>query len=242
MIKAVVFDIDNTLYNFNVTTKLGAEAFARYCNTQFGMSVEEARQGWNDAYAAVMDRMGTDNPAYHNRLIRSQYFLESRGLPVFPHAMELAMVYWTTLVRNMKVEDGLVELLGALKDKGIKIGIGTNMTAFVQFEKIRALGISQYVDCMVTSEEAAAEKPTRPFFEYILKKLDISADECLFIGDDAQNDIYGAKNSGIRPVWYTPHATDKDKKLVEELGVTDRIDCYRDCLTDGKIKLGSVIL
>lgn len=241
MIKAVIFDIDNTLYDFSTTTKLGADAFARYCNVHFGMSIDEAERGWKEAYDAVMDRMGMENPAYHNRLVRSQYFLEKRGLPVFPHAMELAMTYWNTLIRNMKVEEGLVELLEALKNKEIKIGIGTNMTAFVQFEKIRALGISQYVDCMVTSEEAAAEKPTKPFFDYALGKLGISCDECVFIGDDAKNDMQGAKGAGMIPVWYTPHAGEADRRLIEELKVTDRIDNYRECiLSDGGIRLGSV--
>ena len=41
--------------------------------------------------------------------------------------------------------------------------------------------------------------------------------------------------------WYTKYANDRELKMADELGVSNRVDSYRDCLAaDGSIKLGNI--
>ena len=57
-----------------------------------------------------------------------------------------------------------------LKKRKIRIGIGTDMTAYVQYRKLEAIGVTSYIDFIVTSEEAGAEKPHYHFLISVWKK------------------------------------------------------------------------
>ena len=240
MIKAVFFDLDNTLYSFDKGTALGNKAFGEYFEKTFGISKEEAMEDWREMMNMEIERLGIHNAAYHSRIIRAKRCLMKRGLPQNPHARILANLYWDTLLDNLEIEDGIEELLKALKGKGIFIGCGTNMTAEIQHEKIHRLGLEKYFDTIVCSDEAAEEKPFKGFFDYCLTMLDAKPEECVFIGDDIENDIYGSKNAGWNCAWYTKYPKPGNEERAAELGVENRIDSYRECLRDGKIYLGKI--
>mgnify|MGYP002860542585 CR=1 FL=1 len=243
MIKAVIFDLDNTLYNFDEGSRIGAEAFADYCVRELGLDREDAVSGWKEALDEQWKRMTDDCPAVHNRVIRAQYFLSKRAISEFPHAPRLAEAYWKGLMDTMLPEKGLIELLTALKSRKVKIAVGTNMTSYVQFLKIEKLGLENYIDCMISSEEAMAEKPTGEFFNYVMKKLGVKSEEAIFIGDSIKHDIEGAKGVGMRYAWYTAYASERDFARADSEGIVSRIASYADCLLhDGRICLGNVEL
>ncbi len=72
------------------------------------------------------------------------------------------------------------------------MGIVSDLTTHIQLRKIHKLGLSQYVDVLVTSEEAGSEKPHAIMFLLALNKLDVSPHEAIFVGDNPINDIEGA--------------------------------------------------
>ena len=90
-----------------------------------------------------------------------------------------------------------------LKKRKIRIGIGTDMTAYVQYRKLEAIGVTSYIDFIVTSEEAGVEKPHYHFFDICVEKAGVRPEECAFIGDNYKKDVEGAWNSGLRGIWYT---------------------------------------
>ena len=90
-----------------------------------------------------------------------------------------------------------------LKRRNIRIGVGTDMTAYIQYKKLTALGLAPYVDFIVTSEEAGVEKPDPHLFEICIEKAGVSADECAFIGDSLKKDVEGSAKCGLKGIWYT---------------------------------------
>ena len=90
-----------------------------------------------------------------------------------------------------------------LKKRKIRIGIGTDMTAYVQYRKLEAIGVTSYIDFIVTSEEAGVEKPHYHFFDICVEKAGVRPEECAFIGDNVRKDIEGAWESGMKGIWYT---------------------------------------
>ena len=90
-----------------------------------------------------------------------------------------------------------------LRKRKIRIGIGTDMTAYIQYKKLEAIGAEVYIDFMVTSEEAGVEKPHYHLFELCVEKAGVRVEECAFIGDNVKKDIEGAWESGLRGIWYT---------------------------------------
>lgn len=164
---------------------------------------EEMESYYKTAGKIMNKRIGSDIAAIHNRLLRIQCMLELMKQPLFPHAFNMYHTYWDTLIQRARPSKGAVDFIKELKKRGIRIGIGTDMTAYIQYKKLKALGVAPYVDFIVTSEEAGVEKPHPHFFELCVQKADVKAYECAFIGDSLTKDVEGACNNGLNGILYT---------------------------------------
>ena len=202
MIKAVIFDLDNTLYSYDKVHAAAWVALCRLAEDRLGLGAERFSALHAEASRVLARRCG-GGPAIHNRLIRFQILLELAGLPIVA-APEMADCYWSTLLDRMEPEPGAAETLRALGDLGLRVGVGTNMTADRQFEKLQRLGLLPWVDFLVTSEEINAEKPDPKLFELCAEKAGVSPRACAFVGDSLQKDALAALAAGMRGLWYHP--------------------------------------
>lgn len=210
MIRTVIFDIDNTLYDcIGLDRVVTREVLAPYVEREFGWTEQMYLDRLRDATQEMIANAGC-NGSCRNRLIRYQLMMEKAGFPIYPHALSLYELYWNAMLSHMTPYDGADALMRALKARGLRIGIGTDMTAEIQYRKLYSLGLIQHVDFIVTSEEVSQEKPSALFFRHCLKKARCAASECLFIGDVIEKDIAGATAAGMRAVWFNslglPHA------------------------------------
>ena len=76
------------------------------------------------------------------------------------------------------------------------------MQATFQVEKLKKLNLSKYIDFLVTSEEAGAEKPDKKIFNLALQKMKLSKSKVIMIGDNIKKDIKGAESIGIKAIYY----------------------------------------
>ncbi len=212
MIKEVIFDIDNTLYSYDKGHGEGMKQLYGYMKEQFGIEQEEFQSMVRISNQEITDRLGKDNAAIHSRSIRFQNLLEKWGKPLFPHVQAMYHVYWDTLLKVSGPEPGAVACMQELKSMGIRIGIGTDMTAMMQYEKLSAFGFAPYISHIVTSQEAGVEKPHPEFMKLCIKKAEARPEECVFVGDNLKKDACGASACGMHGVWYNP----KGNKLPED--------------------------
>lgn len=204
MIRAIIFDVDDTLYSFKGAHEASLPALRRYVEEKLGLDGEEFVHRYDGMMEKQRIRSG-ENAAMHNRYIRFQMMLEEYGLPL-RHVLPLNDFYWREVLSHSVAEPGVVESMDQLRAEGIRIGIGTDMTLDWQLEKLETLGLMDRIDFMVSSEEAGAEKPTRSFFDLCLAKAECRKEECMFLGDNIYKDALGAKNYGFYGVWYQPDA------------------------------------
>ena len=204
MIKTIIFDIDNTMYSFKTGNQAGMAALCAYAKEQFGIAEGEFLDKFKKGKKLAEDRVGTDTAAIHNRLIRMQVILELMGKPLFPHALNLYHCYWDALLASAKPEPGLLDAMKALKAAGLTLGVGTDMTAYIQYKKLERLGAAPYIDFITTSEEVGAEKPNPRLFLECARKAGVPAGECLFIGDSLAKDVRGAIGAGMLAFLYAP--------------------------------------
>ena len=177
MIKTIIFDIDNTMYSFKTGNQAGMAALCAYAKEQFGITEGEFLDKFKKGKKLAEDRVGTDTAAIHNRLIRMQVILELMGKPLFPHALNLYHCYWDALLASAKPEPGLLDAMKALKAAGLTLGVGTDMTAYIQYKKLERLGAAPYIDFITTSEEVGAEKPNPRLFLECVRKAGVPAGE-----------------------------------------------------------------
>lgn len=215
MIKAVIFDVDNTLYSFTRAHEKAFGELLQYARQKLGMSEEFFRALHQKTEKELRTYMG-EVAALHNRCIRYQVMLENQGLPLYPHVLKMNELYWETLLKAAVPSKGAEETMKGLRAQGVRIGIGTDMTARVQFQKLEALGLLSYIDFLVSSEEAGAEKPQAAFFDRCMKKAGCDRQECLFVGDNLKKDVQGAADAGLRALWYRPEGP-KDQTDVPQI-------------------------
>lgn len=217
-IQAVIYDLDDTLYDFNSSHPVATDLLGEKAHEMLGVDKELFLKVYAEAYDALGHVL--DKEKYigncHSRTLRLQYALETLGLPLFPAVLTLYDVYWDFILNHAKREPHIEETMQKLKERGIRIGIGTNMTAKMQYRKLERLGLAKYIDFMVTSEESVFDKPDPAFFALAEKKAKCSKEQSLFIGDNLKFDALGASDYGMKGIWY-----DSKKKWTTETGIAE---------------------
>ena len=227
MIKAVIFDIDNTLYNYDHAHAAGMEALCGYAKEQLGWTKERFLQEYREIMSEIHARAG-EVSTIHNRIIRFTCMLEKNGLPLHPHALCMYNAYWENMIGSMERIPGTDLVLQELKRRGIRIGIGTDMTALIQMRKLEYLGLLAYIDFVVTSEEACIDKPGAELFRLCVQKAGSSAGECLFVGDSLEKDYLGAIGAGLQALWFVPDwKSETAQKTIAEKK-TEKLRIIRD--------------
>jgi putative hydrolase of the HAD superfamily len=203
MFKAVIFDIDGTIYSYLDNDRFAVKKLCEYAENVLKVEEAEFRTVYKEARRIVKEERLTDGGSRHSRVLFFQTALELLGKNPFCHILEMYDIYWDNFLANMKPFDGAAEFIQKLKSNGVKIALCTDMTSHIQYRKIKQLGLNKFIDFMVTSEETGLEKPARVMFELALKKMDVTAADTAYFGDSPERDIAGAANVGITPFWYS---------------------------------------
>ena len=199
MVKTVIFDLDDTLYEFGPAEQTGRAAIRDYAERVIGVSGDEFMENFIEMLRLQI-RLHSDAAGSHSRAIRAQLVCEKMGLPLH-HAAIINDLFWKAYIDSITPFDGIPELFSAIRAKGLKIGSCTNMTADWQLKKLTKLGLVDLCNFDVSSEEAAVEKPVRAIFDLCVEKAGCLPEECLFIGDNPNFDIRGALDAGMQALW-----------------------------------------
>ncbi|MFI5177774.1 MAG: HAD family hydrolase, partial [Vicinamibacterales bacterium] len=83
-----------------------------------------------------------------------------------------------------------------------RIGVLTNGRPDIQRRKVEALGVRDFVDAVVFATECGdgAGKPDRAAFDAVLAALGVPASLAVFVGDDLDADVFGARRAGLRTI------------------------------------------
>lgn len=207
MIKAVIFDLDNTLYSYD---RCNQYAYLKLQEWGASQNIKESqfRTVLSQAREQVKKQLDYNYAARHNRVLYFQKFAEILGMNPFTTAPEMYHIYWNSFLEKAVLFDGAAEFLHKLKQSSVKTAICTDMTAHIQFRKILKLGIENDIDCMVSSEETGAEKPSAVMYTLTAQKLHVNPKNCIYIGDDYQRDMAGAKNANMIPIYFSEKKTE----------------------------------
>ncbi len=100
---------------------------------------------------------------------------------------------------DLKIFPDLIQCINDLRDMGLILGLISNIN--MSGKKIaEKLGVSSYFNYVFTSEDLGYEKPNKMIFEKSLDIAKLTPSEVVFIGDQVESDILGAKNANILPI------------------------------------------
>ncbi|MGM5485540.1 MAG: HAD-IA family hydrolase, partial [Nanobdellota archaeon] len=243
-IKAVLFDLDNTIYDYDSIKDKALDASYDVLKEKVKIKKKDFLDNFYKAREQIhKDLSGTASS--HNRVLYFHRLSEILEEDIEPKTIiDMYNAYWDKMLSLMKPNPGLKKTLIELKGKGKKIAVVTDMTTDIQLRKIDRLGISGYVDFLITSEEAGSEKPHSIMFLLALNKLSVSPKEALMIGDNLEADIEGANFAGLHTALLSKRKIEEEekvkpnhhiKKLDETLSIIDRIE-LKDVQEEGYIK------
>jgi putative hydrolase of the HAD superfamily len=102
---------------------------------------------------------------------------------------------------------GAVEVLTALRDRGLAIGLISNTgrtPGYALRQILLNLGLAGFIDVMVFSNEHGFCKPQQSIFEVLRQGLSVEFEEMIFVGDNLHVDVYGAQRLGMLGVHFVP--------------------------------------
>lgn len=232
-VKAILFDIGNTLINASLIMN---QALDKATNELRLHGYIRDKTKFKDVYERV-DK--TIQGSHINHLFSDFHILKSvwqeLGLVPSYSAFGIFLVTFRRSVReSIKADRQIIDFCKSLKKKHIKLGIVSDGTVIEQLETLMYLGIIKYLDTVIVSEEFGVEKPDPILFQNALENLGVSADETLMVGDDLVRDIAGAKEVGMKTVliaqysWKVLPANAKSAVDIVVEKVTDIIDFIGD--------------
>ncbi|WP_071130259.1 YjjG family noncanonical pyrimidine nucleotidase [Enterococcus timonensis] len=206
MKKALLFDLDDTLLDFQAAEKMALEKI--FADFSIAYTVEnlkfyqEINHGlWHDYEIGKIQREAITAGRFP--LFFAACHLEADGLK--------AEEKFRSYLAQAKVEvPGAAELLGRLKTN-YQLYLVTNGIAQTQRARLKNTGFDQYFSEVFISEELGAAKPDPQFFSAVLSRLpQLKKEEMLIIGDSLSADIKGGFSAHIDTVWFNPkNATPK---------------------------------
>jgi HAD superfamily hydrolase (TIGR01549 family) len=227
MIKAILFDLDETLIldepvvrnaflmtartvtrdntNAHTLARAAESHTRRYWATLPPLALEyatrighSALEGlWADYNSSLEPERILESEMNRIRLLAWADALEETDLDA--DAVELSE-RWIALRSRYPLYPDADELLSSLHGQ-YKLGIVTNGVAGLQRKKWHGSGLETWFDAVAISGEVGIGKPERGIFEWIAKELEVELEECVMVGDNSDRDVQGGINAGMKTVW-----------------------------------------
>ncbi len=195
--EAILFDTDNTLYEYSPANKAAESAVCLKIKNLLGIDKITFYRFYNQAKIDVKQNLA-NTASGHSRLLYFQRMIELLGLKAqLLLSLDLEQTFWRTFLANAPLFPGVVDTLMYLKSINVPIAIVTDLTSHIQMRKLTYFGLEDTFDAVVTSEEVGSDKPDIRNFELVFSKLGISdRPDFWMVGDDPFSDIYGASSIG----------------------------------------------
>ena len=222
MLRIVLFDLDDTLYDYQQAHRAGLQkALLNWNEYEKPLKFQE----FNDLYArsrSWIKKFLTDTAASHSRALYFRKLVESeKGKPNTDQITSLLDSYYDGFYESMQLFPEVMNTLNKLQDLNYGLGIVTNMQANIQYQKLTLLGVGDKFDCIVTSESVGHEKPNPLIFFHTLSLMDGKPKNTFMVGDSMKNDIEPAAFIGIKPIWFNPNRKSSEVRSFEFLEMTD---------------------
>ena len=192
MIKAVVFDLDHTLFDRYATINKLVPQLRKHFDLADGITDEFFIQelSYADKHFVHKGWRGI-----YNYLVEKGIF---KTVPSFSEYTEIVLRHFKHLAEKYEFA---VPTLEKIRSMGYRIGLITNGNATLQYKKLEMLELTDEFDEIIVSGDTPYEKPDKEIFLMMAEKMGIEPGEMMYVGDHPLNDIEGSRNAGCVSVW-----------------------------------------
>ena len=204
--KAVIADLSGTLLEISENDKSQASARCSLILNEFGADVtaRQYEEELREAFAAYdvfrhFHQIEIDEVGFYYRYFFPR--LTDRKLAIPAYVVHDLIETWMRYAVSVRLNDGVPELLTYLNAQGLKLGVVADLMGHMYRRELERLGILAKIDSLILSSETGIRKPHPRAFSLCLEQLGCSAADAVFVGNDPEDDIKGAKTSGLRTIF-----------------------------------------
>lgn len=196
----VLFDADNTLFDFKKAEDNAFKNTLTFYNIPFNQEIKEKYSEINDSLWKQFERDEIKKDDVQNlrfTLLFKEFSLNYCGVKANHKFLEY-------LSKESSLIDNAVEVCKKLSEKHF-LYIVTNGISKVQHERFKNCKLNSYFKDVFVSEDIGYKKPQKEFFNYVFENI-IKTDksDILLVGDSLTADIRGANNAKIASCWFNP--------------------------------------
>lgn len=238
MIRVILWDIDNTLLDFNVAEVAALkQEFQEFGLGEFTEELLKEymvinRRRWQALERGEMEKLE----------VTEGRFVEFFGLHGWDTsiASQFNLRYQELLGETICFRDDGYHIVEDLKGKILQ-GAATNGTKRAQTGKLKNSGLGELFDLVFISEDVGFEKPAMEFFDKVMEDANtwlkeheaecpysggkhlgaLKPEEVLMVGDSLTSDMRGANNAGMIACWYNPKGMVNDKGVKIDYEIKD---------------------
>lgn len=202
MIKAVLFDWMNTL------THAEPDRHEQFCQAAKELGIELSPQKVIKGVYAAGSQLPAGAPYRWRESEDPEVFIRFHNIVLseagvkLPRDIVLEMLKKVSEVARKEtyvLYDDVLPTLKTLKKQGLILGLITTLSKDMNLI-CSNLGLDSYLDFVVTAMEVGAHKPEPPIFLAALERARINASEAIYVGDQYDTDVVGARGVGIKPI------------------------------------------
>lgn len=231
-VRGILFDLNGTLIDIN--TDEGNEQIYRSIShllKYYGIRTSrgDVREGYSQILKDQRRRNGEAFPEFDavavwrefvaTRAARSGASIPKNKLAVLPHF--LAELYRGISLNRLELYADVREVLDELRPR-YRLAALTDAQSAWAVPEMRMVGLGDYFFPVIVSGDFGYRKPDQRLFATALKRMHLPAEEVVFVGNDMYRDIYGARQAGLRTVFF---ATGQGQQAME--GVEAHYNIYR---------------
>jgi putative hydrolase of the HAD superfamily len=190
LIRAVIFDLDNTLVDFmKMKRRAIEEAVPAMIDAGLQLSAVESNKIIEEIYKERGIEYQQVFDTFLQRVLKKvDYKILSAGIVAYRRAREAALIPYPHVYST----------LNKLLKLGTKMGIVSDAPVKEAWLRLAYLNFHHIVDAVVTFDDTGQRKPHSAPFLAILHKLDVKAEEAIMVGDWVERDIIGAAKIGMK--------------------------------------------
>ena len=190
MIKAVVFDLDNTLLDFMKMKNTAVEAAV---SGMIFSGLEVNKKTAIQKIYSIYDSKGYEYQEVFDLFLKDtigkvDYKILASGIIAYKKAKESSLM----LYKNVN------ETLLSLTKMGLKLAVISDAPSREAWVRICTVNLEHTFDAVITLHDKGIHKPSPEPFKEAIKALNVKASETLMVGDWPERDIIGAKNVGMK--------------------------------------------
>ena len=190
MIKAIIFDLDNTLLDFMKMKSMAVDSGIQGM-IEAGLSIDfnHAR----DKIFSIYEIHGYEYQEVFDQLIISEtgdldYKILASGIVAYRKAKEASLILYPNVLKT----------INNLSKMGLKLGVVSDAPSREAWIRLCSANLHHIFDAVVTFHDTGFHKPSPEPFKKIIERLNVLPEECIMVGDWPERDVVGASKVGMK--------------------------------------------